>query len=252
MILTIVKKEVKENLFAMKGMLWLFIVAILFSGMTYSFITVKELSLLAQTEVLVTMGKIIIGVSLLISIILASISLSNEKEQRTIESLMIAPIGNMTIILGKLIAVMIIWFMVFAVSMPYIMVLSSGTTLGIATLGFIFVIGTLVNLIFTLIATSLSVSLGSSKNSMIMSLVLFLITAIPAFLSTTMKKVGFGLIIDKLSPLSNVINLMKGTLINRQDMLSQLSLLIPLLVYVVAGYLLLVFVVEKFSFEGGE
>lgn len=252
MTFEILKKEINENFFAMKGLLWLFVVAILFSGMTYSFITVKELSLLAQSEVIVTISKMIMGVSLLITIILASVSFSNEKEQSTLESLMLTPVSNLKIAHGKLFGVLFMWLMISVVSIPYILTLSYGTSLGITVIFFILVAGILVNTIFALLAMTLSILMESSKNAMITSIVMFLITAIPAFLSTTMKKVGFGMILEKVSPLSNVTNLMKGIIINRQDLFSLTPFIIPLIIYIVIAYVALKVAVNKFSFEGGE
>jgi ABC-2 type transport system permease protein len=252
MVSKIITKEIKENFFAMKGVWWMFVVAILFSGMTYSFVTVKELSLLAQTEVVVTMSKMILGVSLLVSIILASVSFSNEKEQSTLESLMLTPMTNMDLAAGKLVGVLFMWFMIALVSMPYLIVLTQGTTIVLSTILFTMIIGFVINLIFAMLAMSLSIMSGSSKNAMVTSIIIFLITAIPAFLSTTMKKVGFGMVLEKVSPLSNVIKLMKGILINHQSIISLSQYLVPLMLYVIIAFMLLKFTLSRFNFEGDE
>lgn len=252
MNMAIIKKEVKENFFAMKGFLWLFVVSLLFSGMTYSIVTVKELSLLAQTEVMVTMGKIIIGVGLLITLMLAAMSFSTEKEQSTIESLMLTPISGLQLAVGKLIGVLVMWWMIFLLAIPYVVVLSTGTTMLLPMIGFLLLAGTAVVFFYTTFAISLSILMGSSKNAMITSLVFFLITALPAFLSTVMKKVGFGMILERISPLSNVINLMKGVIINRQDLWSLMAYVAPLLIYILLGYIIMTAAVKRFNFEGGE
>jgi len=249
---TIVWKEIKENIFAMKGTVWLFIVAILFSGMSYSFVSVKELSLLAQNEVIVTFGKVIIAVALLISISLSSVSFSNEKEQSTIESLLLTPISSLQLAIGKLMGTLSMWLMIYFVSVPYIVTLGHGTQIVPSMLAFIGIVGTMIILIYSCISISLSIFMGSSKNAMITSTVLFLITAIPAFLSTTIKKSGFGAVIDYLSPLSNVTNLMKGVIINRQSLVSLSNFILPLTIYVILSFVLLNFAVKKFNFEGGE
>jgi ABC-2 type transport system permease protein len=87
---------------------------------------------------------------------------------------------------------------------------------------------------------------------MITSIIIFLISAIPSFLSTTMKKAGFGMTIEKLSPLSNVINIMKEIIINKQGLLELSSLLIPFLIWIAAGYMFLRYAVNKLEFKGGE
>ncbi|WP_410513622.1 ABC transporter permease subunit [Paenibacillus sp. BR2-3] len=249
---TIIWKEIKENIFAMKGTLWLFVVALLFSGLSYSFVSVKELSLLAQTEVMVTMGKMIIGVAVLISIILASVSFSNEKEQSTIESLLLTPISSFKLAIGKLMGTLFMWALIFIVSIPYIITLGHGTQVVPSMIGFFAIIGTMIVFIYSCLSMCLSILMGSSKNAMITSILLFLITAIPAFLSTTMKKSGFGKILDHVSPLSNFTSLMKGIIINRQDLFTLSNYILPLILYIILSYLLLRFALKKFNFEGGE
>ncbi len=252
MNISVVKKEIKENFFAMKGSLWLFVVTLLFSGMAYSFVTVKELSLLAQTEIMMTMGKLILGLGLLITIILASVSFSSEKEQSTIESLLLTPVSRMELAWGKLFSTLFMWILVFVLSIPYIYTLGYGTNMAFAMLTFIFTAGTLIIFLFSCISIGLSIILGSSKNAMITSIIIFLISAIPSFLSTTMKKAGFGMTIEKLSPLSNVINIMKEIIINKQGLLELSSLLIPFLIWIAAGYMFLRYAVNKLEFKGGE
>lgn len=129
MNLSIIKKELRENFYAMKGNLWLIIIAIIFSIMSYSFVSVKELSLLAQTEVIVTMGKLVIGLALLITIVLAAVTFSNEKEESTLESLMLTPVPKMQVAFAKLIGVLLMGISVFAIAIPYIAALSYGTGL---------------------------------------------------------------------------------------------------------------------------
>ena len=81
---SLIKKEIREHVISRKGMWIFFAISILFSGLTYSFISVKELSLLAQVEVTMTFMKLLIGISILFSIILGSTMVSGEREQGTL------------------------------------------------------------------------------------------------------------------------------------------------------------------------
>src|ERR1700674_1050304 len=87
------KKEIQGELYTWKSMLWLLIAALLFSVTSYLLLTNKELSLLDQTELLWLLGKIIIGVALLVVTIDASSIVTTEFENETAESLFLAPIS---------------------------------------------------------------------------------------------------------------------------------------------------------------
>ena len=249
---SIIKKEIKENFYAMKGNIWLIIIATIFSIMSFSFVSVKELSLLAQTEVIVTMGKLILALGLLVNIILAAVSFSNEKEESTLESLLLTPVSKIQLAIGKLVGVLFMGLLVFIISFPYIITLSYGTGLVLRMIFFILVIGTLVTFSFSSISISLSILLGSSKSSIITSIIIFILTALPSLLSTPIKKVGFGAIIEKISPISNTFNLLKALIIEKQSLIGMLKFIIPLLIFSALSYGFLVFGTKKIAFKGGE
>lgn len=252
MNLPIIKKEIRENFYAMKSNIWLIIVTIVFSIMSYSFVSVKELSLLAQTEIIVTMGKLIVGLGLLVTIILASVSFSNEKEESTLESLLLTPIPKIQLAIGKLTGVLLIGILVFIISLPYIITLSYGTGLVMKTVIFILLIGSIVAFSYASISIALSILLGSSKNAIITSIIIFILTGLPSFLSTSIKKAGFGAVIEKISPLSNTFNLMKAVIIEKQGFAGMLKFIIPILIFSVLSYMFLVYGTKKIAFRGGE
>lgn len=252
MNLSIIKKEIRGNFYEMKGNIWLIIVAIIFSVVSYSLVSVKELSLLAQTEVIVTIGKLIIALGLLITIILASISFSNEKEKSTLESLLLTPIPKMQLAIGKLIGVLLMGILVFIISLPYIITLSYGTGLVIRATIFILIIGSIVAFSYGSISIALSILLGSSKNAIITSIIIFILTGLPSLLSTSTKKAGFGAVIEKISPLSNTFNLMKAGIIEKQGFAGILKFIIPILIFSGLSYMFLVYGTKKIAFKGGE
>ncbi len=114
------KKEIRGELYTWKSLLWLLISSLLFSVTCYLLLTNKELSLLDQTELLWLLGKVIIGVALLIVIVDASSIITIEFEKETAESLFISPVSLTDFILGKLLAVLTLWLAIFVVSIPYI------------------------------------------------------------------------------------------------------------------------------------
>ena len=120
-------KEMKEHVLSRKGLWIYFALSILLSAMAFSFVTFKELSLLAQVEVNMTFLKILLGVGILISIIIGSTMISNEKEQGTLESLLLTPLSNLKIMVVKAATICVFWFGVLLISLPYFFALTYGT-----------------------------------------------------------------------------------------------------------------------------
>ena len=109
----------KGHVLSRKGLWIYFALSILFSAMAFSFVTFKELSFLAQVEVNMTFLKILLGVGILISIIIGSTMISNEKEQGTLESLLMTPLSNFQIIVVKAASICVFWFRLITISLPY-------------------------------------------------------------------------------------------------------------------------------------
>src|ERR1700730_8025373 len=118
------KKEIQGELYTWKSMLWLLISSLLFSVTCYLLLTNKELSLLDQTELLWLLGKVIIGVGLLVVTVDASSIITTEFEKETAESLFVSPLKLKDFITGKLLASLTLWAAIFVISIPYILVTS--------------------------------------------------------------------------------------------------------------------------------
>lgn len=136
-------KEIKENILSFKGVLWMMMATIMFSSLTYSFITVKELSILAQASVISTFMQVVMGFGLLLTIIFAASSISNEKEQGTLESLMLTPLSKGKLIASKWVSVLEIWLTIALIATPYVWTLAGGTSLHAIILLFLFGFATL-------------------------------------------------------------------------------------------------------------
>lgn len=252
MNMALIKKEVKENILAMRGSIWLFVITLLFSVMSYSFVGIKEMSLLAQTEMMATFGKLVLGLGLLIAIILASVSISNEKEQSTLEALLLTPIEKGQLAWSKMIAVLSVWIATLILAIPYLLVLSRGTHAFGPIAVFLFLIGTVLVLLFAGVAMALSILIGSSKGALMTSLIIFLVASVPVFLSTAMTQSGLGALIKVLSPISSALNLLKDMVINGHGLFSSPSSLLSVLAGGGIGLIVLQYGISRLEFRGGE
>lgn len=249
---SLIKKEIREHVLSRKGVWIFFAISILFSGLTYSFISVKELSLLAQVEVNMTFMKALIGISILVSIILGSTMVSGEREQGTLESLLLTPLSKVKIILSKVIGILVFWLIISIVSIPYFYGLTYGTNMLLTILAYLYLIGLPLVISFSLLSLAFSSWISSSKNATLLSIVLFLVTAIPMFLSTAMKKTGFARLVDSLSPVSSSMLTLKDWLVNKLSAVTIITDSSPVLCFLVISIICLFFSSKKMDFLGGE
>lgn|GEM_PF-1013837 len=247
----IIKKEIKENFFVMKGSLWLFIVALLFSVIALCFVSIQDLSMLAQSDIITTFSKLVIVIGCLITIILAATSFSNEKEQNTLESLLLTTVSKHEIAIGKLISIILMWLAVFILSIPYIIALGEGSSVSVSIIRSVFITGTLIVVIVALIATTLSIILLSSKNAIVTSIILFIIVAVPGFLPKAVIKSSAGSLLGYLSPLSSAFNILKSVATqNVNTSIATTGFYIAILVWVLIGTFIMNYGIKKIEIRG--
>jgi ABC-2 type transport system permease protein len=245
-------KEIKEHVLSRKGLWIYFALSILLSALAFSFVTFKELSLLAQVEVNITFLKILLGVGILVSLIIGSTMISNEKEQGTLESLLLTPLSNFKIIFVKAATICVFWFGVLIISLPYFYALTYGTQLLPTVFMLVFIIGTFLVLGFSLLSLAFSAWFSSTKNATLFSIVVFLITVLPMFLSTKMKRSGFAYVIDRSSPISSTLLAAKDLLINKFGMSTIFLDVLPVFIFFIVAIFVLLLASRNIKLLGGE
>lgn len=252
MMTALIRKEIKEHVLSKKGLWIFFAITILFSGLAFSFISVKELSLLAQVEVNMTFMKVMIGLSALVSLVLGSTMYSSEKEQGTLESLMLTPLSRMQITVSKLIGNIVFWLVISVLSLPYFYGLTIGTDLFPRVVVFLYFIALPLIISFTCLSLAFSAWLSSTKNALMLSIILFIVTAMPMFLSTTMKKSGFAYLFDRVSPVSSSLLAMKDYFVNKLSASMIIMDILPIIGFFFLSFASLYYASLKLDFKGGE
>ncbi len=242
------KKEIRGELYTWKSMLWLVIASLLFSFTSYLLLTNKELSLLDQTELMLLLGQIAIGVALLIVAIDASSIITAEFEKETAESLFLSPLSIKDFIFGKFFASLTLWAAIFIVSLPYIVVASSGSGLTFAFIGYVALLGTLC--IAGLIALIFGISLiyRSTKNTLTTSLVTLIILVTPALFSSTLKNNAPSQFFSKINPVDNVFASLDNVLVDyKTAILGNWKFLLPLIIFCLLTIGFLTFAAKRFK-----
>jgi ABC-type Na+ efflux pump permease subunit len=245
------RKELQGELYTWKGMLWLVIASLLFSSTSYLLLTDRELSLLDQTELMLLLGQIIIVVALLIMAIDASSIITVEFENETAEAIFLTPLSIKEFIIGKFLASLTLWFLLFLVALPYIIVASSGSHLTTAFIGYIALLGTLGIIGVVAFIFAISLLLRSTKNTLTTSIITLLILATPALFSTTLKNNAMSQLFSKIDPIDNMISSLDNVLVDYQtSLLQNWQFILPVLMFCVLMLTFLAFATRRFDKQG--
>jgi ABC-2 type transport system permease protein len=244
-------KEIKAQVYTWKGTLWLVIASLLFSFTSYLLLTDKELSLLDQTELLWLLGKVIIGVAFLIVAIDSSSIINSEFEKETAESLFLSPVNIKDFVFGKLLASLTLWFAIFMVATPYIIVTSLGTHLVLPFLGYVLFLGTVGISGMVILSFGVSFLYRSTKNTLTTSLIILLALSVPALFSSTLKNNALAQIFGRINPLANIFECLDNVLVDyRLSFLENWRYVWPLFLFCVITLVFLIFSLDKFQKEG--
>ncbi len=207
--------------------------------------------MLDQTEMLWLISKIIIGVGLLIVIVDASSVITNEFERETAESLFLAPLSIKDFVIGKFLASMALWFAVFIVAIPYMIVTSAGSHLAIPFIGYVFLLGTICVAGFIMMIFGFSFLFRSSKNVLTTSLIIALALTIPATFTSTLKNNPLSGFLSKVNPIDNVFSSLDNILVDYQTAIIQnWQYILPVAVFSLVALIFMVYGVRRFNSEG--
>lgn len=203
--------------------------------------------MLDQTEMLWLFSKIIIGVGLLIVIIYASSTITNEFEKETAESLFLAPLSIKDFVIGKLLASLMLWLAVFIVAIPYMVVTSAGSHLTIPFIGYIFLLGTICVAGFIMMIFGFSFLFRSSKNVLTTSLIIAFALTIPAAFTSTLKNNQLSGFLGKINPIDNVFASLDNVLVDYQTAISHnWQYILPIVIFSVLTSIFMFYSIRYF------
>ena len=233
----VAEQETRDLWTSGRGLILLFLFSILLSGVTYLTSTNQALNFLEQRESVNLVLQLAVAVGVLVTLVVSADGISGERERGTLESLLVTPISRRSIIAGKLIAALTMWFATFGITIPYVWVRWLATWESWAealALGF---------LVGTLVAIGLgSVGLLISGNAQLEQdqhcgqhlLVVDLVRTDPAA-----QRPAAGRVLRRLlraNPVASALAYISSVLVEGQSWTEDLVLLItPLLTAIIAG-----------------
>src|SRR5215208_3546712 len=223
--------------------------SIVLSFMSYLLATNKELSLTPPKEMVFFILQITLAVSLLISLIIGANAISGERENGTLESLLVTPVSRRQIILGKFLAALSPWPFLLAISTVYIALLApTAQTFWLALL-LVSILGSVLVIISAGFGLLVSIYSNSNRSSLSVSLVVLLLSVVETQLPSGGQTGNIGYLFKRINPIESTFQVTEKVLVNNRTITEMnnplgsqgLWLLSPLLVALVVLVLLFVF-----------
>jgi ABC-2 type transport system permease protein len=253
-MLELYRHEIAGGFYSWRGGIWIIAASLILSLVTYLLLTDKELSLLGQGEMLWTTAEVILALGFIMSAVTASSAISGEIESGTFESLLLTPLTFRQISLQKLFSTITVWMILYLVSIPYLIVISNGTNLGLSAILYVGLYGTLLTIGFSLISIAISSKLKSSKNSIMSMIMIILILLAPSlFFASSLKKTDFGISIENINPVSHAINSIDSVVVdNEQLVLQQINHIWPVILFTAFCGFIFTIITRYFEIRGLE
>src|SRR5215213_10079032 len=240
--LVVAEQECRDLWTSGRGLILLFLFSVLLSAVTYLTSTNQALNFLEQRESVNLVLQFAVAVGVLATLVVGADGISGERERGTLETLLVTPVARRSIIVGKLIAALTLWFATFGVSIPYLWVL--GREVGILGPALVlgFGVGTLLAVGLGSIGLLISAACNSNKTSLAASAFLLLILFAPTQLPSGLPQGWFFDVLVRANPVDAALSYLSTQLLQGGPWTEDLSYLIsPLLTAVLAGGGLILF-----------
>jgi len=232
----IAEQETRDLWTSGRGLILLFLFSILLSGVTYLTSTNQALNFLEQRESVNLVLQLAVAVGVLVTLVVSADGISGERERGTLESLLVTPVSRRSIIAGKLIAALTMWFATFGITIPYVWVLARDVGILGQALALGFLVGTLVAIGLGSVGLLISGLCNSNKTSIVASIFLLLILFAPTQLPSGLPQGGFFDVLLRANPVASALAYISSVLVEGQSWTEDLVLLItPLLTAIIAG-----------------
>jgi ABC-2 type transport system permease protein len=234
--LVVAEQECRDLWTSGRGLILLFLFSVLLSAVTYLTSTNQALNFLEQRESVNLVLQFAVAVGVLATLVVSADGVSGERERGTLETLLVTPVPRRSIIAGKLIAALSLWFATFLVSIPYVWVLARGVGILGQALVLGFCVGTLVAIGLGCIGLLISAACNSNKTSIAASIFLLLILFAPTQLPSGLPQGWFFEVLLRANPVASGLAYISSLLVEGHSWTQDLSFLItPLLTAIIAG-----------------
>ena len=246
------RQELEELWVGGKALNLLILFGILISITAFLLATNNELSLTPPRTMIVVMIHTAMTFGLFIGLVIASESISGERERATLEPLLLAPAGRRQIVFGKYLAALSPWPIAYLYTVPYVMTLAQGDQALWPAVAWGAALGTLTTVVFTAVGMLVSLWSSSSRTSLFVGLLIYILAQLPPQLPGEFLASPAGAFVQAIDPLEAVRQfLIQGFVeVKIVDQLWPL-LYAPIIVTAVILAVLFLYAAPRLGLEGG-
>ena len=246
------KRELSE-LWILGKAFYLIIFYSIYLGVTaFVFASNNELSLMPPREMVHLILSNAINIGLFVTLIISADTLSGERERATLEALLLTPANRIQIVAGKFLASISPWPLAFAITIPYVILLSQGNDIVGMALLWGALLGTLLALAFTGFGMLVSIWSNSNKTSLFVSLTVYLLLFLPVQFPGNAQTGTMGKLLKKLDPLEGADHFLEKIIVNNRTAAELMPFLWASIIFFVLVFLLLFFyAAPRLSLDGG-
>lgn len=210
-----------------------------------------EINVLSQRTMIAQVVRAAMLVGIVVVLLLGADSFSGERDQRTLEGLLLTPVPIRQLVVGKLLAIVTVWIGIAVLAAPYVVVVARGSEVVILSLATLAVPGTLLVLLSASLGVLISGLSRTNIVSLATSIVAVLFLAAPTQLPGSVKDIAFVHWLAMVDPISAAADY-QTAVIEGQAWTSGLELLIgPVVALIVVMGLGTVFLDRRLALDGG-
>ncbi len=246
----IIKKEFHESLYESKGLWMVVAISVILTSLCILVMNIKEGTVLAQDDILQYAIKAVMFLTLTVSMVLGASSMVAEREENTLESLLLTPISKKNLAFAKYLGVLLIGVILYVSAVPYIVAIGVGSNLTLQALFVTFFGGILLLLAFAALSIVLSIVMKSSKGSVLVSILIMFVLTLPALMQGIFKLSIVGKTILKIDPVACCFNMMSQILTFHSPVISLMKYILPLVIFAMVCVALLYVISNQIALKG--
>ena len=219
-------QELRDLWLGARGPVVLLVYSLLLSVLAYLSAGNADLNLLDARESVGVLVQVAITVGALAALVAGADTIAGERERGTLEHLLLTPTPLSSIVSGKLIAALSVWFAAMLIAIPYVVALGDGPGVSADGVVVLIVAGSLISVALAGLGLAVSAVASSNRVSIAASIVILLVLAAPSQLPQTASRGTLGDVLIRANPVSAGLKLASNVLVDQRSWGSQWGLLI--------------------------
>lgn len=171
-----------------------------------------EINVLSQQTMINQTIQVTVLVGIVAVLLLGADSFSGERDQRTLESLLLTPVARGQLVIGKLLAIHTLWLGMIPIAIPYIAIVAKGTGTAGSAIMLLLIPGTLLVALSAGIGVFVSGFAPTNLVSFAVSFLIVLLLAAPTQLPGSVKDLPFVHWFIVSNPITAVASYQSGVL----------------------------------------